>query len=115
MELKKGKVYKIKHVKTSNWEWDRDYILCSPINDVQITDSKIIHVSFCAYFVVGFSSSIEIKTDENFTSTTFFSDCTLGDITPSDYQDIRKVIDNYNSLHNDKMLYNRKKNCLAFK
>lgn len=119
MKLEKNKVYKIKHVIKTNWGWDRDYILCSPANDVQINDGELgirfFHFDFFTVFVVGFDGGINVKTDKNTPATTFFWDCVLEEITPSDYKDIRKVIDKYNISHNDKMLYNRKKNCLVFK
>ena len=119
MELKRGKVYKIRHNRTTIWRWDRDYIICSPVTDVRISDeelsSKWSRFSFYTYFIVGFDSNIYIRTDEHIQTTVFFWDCTLEEIIPSDYQDIRRVIDKYNTSHNNKMLYNRKKNCLVFK
>jgi len=109
MELKKGKVYKIRNNNIKGrYGWKREYIICSPQDDVIIDDWC---TDFKTYFIMGFDEKICF--DER---TTFDADvCTYVEITPKDYDDIKRVIDVYNTKHNTKMLYNRKKNCLVFK
>ena len=79
------------------------------INDAEMTN-MFFRRQLLSFFIVCFDKGIKFAS-----STTIYPNCIIEEITSSDYEDIRKVIDKYNVLYNDKMLYNRKKNCLVFK
>lgn len=121
MILKENKVYKITHKKFPNWSWARDYIICSPNKDIHVDETffndipyrlRRSRISVPSHFIVCFDG--EIILDH---CTSLHSDCTVEEIVPQDYQDIRKVVYTFNAAC-EKMkfiVYNRKTNFIIFK
>jgi len=117
MFLEKDKVYKIIHsFQQSIRQYDRDYIICSPREDIEVTDGS---VNFDTHFTVCFNGKVTINrlirgggVDLTHPSETSIS--TSDVITPlknEDIEDVRKAI----GMLGERYKYNRRINKLIIK
>ena len=106
--LEKDKVYKIKHEVRG---FDRDYIICSPINDVDIVNlttyafgSRKKYRQFRCHFVVCFDGRIIISNDNNDDSTSgYFEDCAVLPLSTNDLVDVRLAMEKLGGKYNRKL------------
>lgn len=113
--LEKDKVYKIIHKCLFGGEFKRNYIICSPKEDVHIKEGQ--SVTFDTHFTVCFSGFVIIHKllHDNGTvdtslpsSTTMHSSYDLAPLIDYDMQDMRKAL----AMLDGKYRYNRKLNQL---
>jgi hypothetical protein len=104
--LEKDKVYKIKHTVSG---FDRDYIICSPINDVDIVNMTTYAFSgkkyrqFRCHFVVCFNGSINIGNDNDDVVSGYFEDCVVLPLSTNDLVDVRLAIEKLGVKYNRKL------------
>ena len=106
--LEKDKVYKIKHEVSG---FDRDYIICSPIDDVDIVNlttyafgkrKKYRH--FLCHFVVCFDGRINISNNDNDDArSAYFDDCTVLPLLTNDLEDVRLAMEKLGEKYNRKL------------
>jgi len=122
--LEKDKVYKIKHniINTINW---RNYVIFSPLSNMTIPEDFLegnlnnypMSLTIYTHFTVRFDGSISTKYDVGHngvpcpSATGLNCCCSILDINPNDYNDIRNAI---NKL-GDGYMYNRKLNKIVIK
>lgn len=100
MVLEKDKVYKIVHNdKNRHWHrWGRKYIICSPINDVEIGEE---HISFKTHFTICFDGGIWCDEQSGSGISTANE---LAKLNDKDIKEIRHAI----NMLDGKFIYNRK-------
>ena len=106
--LEKDKVYKIKHEVNG---FDRDYIICSPIDDVDIVNlttytfgSRKKYRQFRCHFVVCFDGRINISNDNNDDAISgYFEDCAVLPLSTNDLEDIKKAMIKLGEKYNRKL------------
>jgi len=105
--LEKDKVYKIKHTVSG---FDRDYIICSPINDVDIVNMTTFSFSgkkyrqFRCHFVVCFDGRININNDNNDDAISgYFEDCAVLPLSTNDLVDVRLAMEKLGGKYNRKL------------
>lgn len=110
-KLEKDKVYKIKH--THSYDYERNYIICAPSEDVDIIHlngvgnlSDGLHKLriFPCHFIICFDGNIEIEGTSG-----FFDDCEIMPLEGKDYDDIKRGVGGMVGTK-----YNRKLNKLIY-
>ena len=101
--LEKDKVYKIKHEVSG---FDRDYIICSPINDVDIVNlttytfgNRKKYRPFRCHFVVCFDGRINI--DDAISA--YSEDCAVLPLSTNDLVDVRLAMEKLGEKYNRKL------------
>lgn len=116
--LEKDKVYKVKSCIVNIISW-RKYVIFSPLSDITIPEDFLggdiydfpRSLTIKTHFTVCFDGSINTKYDLKPSETGLHCRCSILDINPNDYNDIRKAI---NKLGHGYM-YNRKLNKIVIK
>lgn len=128
MVLKRGKVYKVKHplVRQREYNYERDYIIFSPREDIILRDDyfgvdpiptkftelvRLEQKNLPTIFTVCFNGNVivtkEVKNDiTQLSSTGIDRFCNIIPLKNEDYKDIRKAI----GLLGNRYKYNRKLN-----
>lgn len=97
MKLEKDKVYKFQHYQPySAVKW-RDFIIFSPINDIEVPRGYFegtsgMQIVFKTHFTVCFDKSIETKYGIMGSQTAVTSKSRILEIRNEDYNDIRRAI-----------------------
>jgi hypothetical protein len=105
-KLEKDKVYKIKH-DCNGYDFSRDYIICSPVEDVDITNLDLActmggHIHkwkrFGCHFIVCFDGGLEYKGTSG-----FIDDCSFLPLNQKDFDEIRKAVKVIGAKYNRKL------------
>jgi len=107
-KLEKDRVYKIKHTVNGFY---RDYIICSPINDVDIVNlttyafgNRKKYRQFRCHFVVCFDGRINISNDNNDDAiSAYFEDCVVLPLSTNDLVDVRLAMEKLGGKYNRKL------------
>jgi hypothetical protein len=98
MKLEKDKVYKFRHYALCACAAYRDFIIFSPINDIEIPigyfegTSGMQIPAFQTHFTVCFDKSIATKYGIRGSQTAVTSNCRMLEIRNEDYNDIKSAI-----------------------
>jgi hypothetical protein len=124
MILEKGKVYKVHHIFAPR-DYDRDYIIFSPLDDVMLADDYFTEykmgmryesMNIFTLFTVCFSGEVlvvseaETRNPHGYSTTGIDRFLKLLPLTDKDYDDIRKAL----LLLGNGYKYNRKLNEIVY-